>query len=132
MFGVGATCLRGRALQHFVDVKTTLGGNAPARFAATLDLVKRNYFLTDTPRHDQIEYMKTLKKPISIFWKEYASFIDYIQATLQYPPVIWTRMVLLKVRSLPSPKTYAAKYILLADHRIGSRKSPMTERILLE
>ena len=86
MFGIGTTCLRGRDLQHFTAVKSTIGGTNPARFTAALDTVKRNYFLTDTPRHDQIEYMKTLKKPLTVSWKEYASFVDYIQTTLQFFP----------------------------------------------
>jgi hypothetical protein len=55
-------------------------------FESVLEKLKQNYFESDTPRYDQIEYLKDVRKPKDTTWKQFVSAIDFVKTSLEHFP----------------------------------------------
>ena len=86
MYGVFSACLHGKALHHFDLARADVGDDTKAGFEATIQQLKQRYFDSDTPKYDQIQWVKTLKKPANMSWKEFVNFVEYIKANLEHFP----------------------------------------------
>ena len=65
-YGIFSTCLCIKALQHWsVEIEEIPGHTETlVNFETVFQIVKHNYFDSDAPRLEQIQYCKELKKPI--------------------------------------------------------------------
>jgi len=85
-YGVLKSCLTGKALNEFEAAAETVGNETNAHFEEATNLLKETIFEGDTPRYDQIEYIKTLKKPRGATLNGFVSEIDQMVADLRYFP----------------------------------------------
>jgi hypothetical protein len=89
LFGVTASCLSGSALQDFYRIKDEVHEDPDDEETEELVLekLKRGYFKSDTPRYDQMEYLKDVRKPKDTTWRQFVSAIDFIKTSLTYFPL---------------------------------------------
>ncbi|GAX23113.1 hypothetical protein FisN_UnNu094 [Fistulifera solaris] len=85
-FGVTSSCLTGKALNDFQRARATVATETLASFEVVLSKVKKEYFHSDTPRKDQLDYIETLRKPGGATFSEFVSEIDQMIADLKYFP----------------------------------------------
>ncbi|KAL7573531.1 hypothetical protein ACA910_008672 [Epithemia clementina (nom. ined.)] len=61
-FGVYTLCLSGKAAHDFRTARAAIDGpENNVNFASTKEEFARTYFLSNTPRYDQIEYLKQVR-----------------------------------------------------------------------
>lgn len=73
---------------ELVDEGTLVAGNdlpeTNNNYTRVLKAFKKEYFDSDTPRFDQIDYIKGLQKPREATWRQFVSAVDYMLADLKY------------------------------------------------
>ena len=85
-FGVLEACLTGKALNDYYSIKSVLQNENDATFKEVLNDLRWENFESETPRYDQIEYIKSLRKPSEATWKQFVSYVDKMIAALDYFP----------------------------------------------
>lgn len=100
-FGIFCTCLADaasnkwqRATLAVAEELTDLGNLAVGaalsktnpNFDRVLEMFKREYYDSDTPRADQLDYVKELQKPREATWKQFVLAVDYMVAGIKHFP----------------------------------------------